>query len=635
MSEKQQSTSRAARLSLAHLKLRQRFLIQLGGLAVLVFILFFAFAQYSLNQTVKEFEQRSILLAETLGAESALNLVMQDEEGLQERLTKVVESGNAVAGGFFDPSGDVVAEYRLTDALREEDRLVHTEAPLRWSQTPGGQPILIAVSDIRLQDDASEEAVGHVLVAVPAVSIQAQRRNGLLLSLAIPALVALLSWLVLVQVRRTVVQPVEQLRAAAGAVTQGDLSVRVDIRQHDEIGELAASFNTMVEASERSTQALQRQTEEAEAAQQRALELQQKAEAERRYLREQFARISEVISAVTRGDLTRRLTASRDDEVGELIRQINQMVHDLEDLIRDVHASGNELAQAAYRVASSAEEMSAGAKDQANQTHEVAAAIEEMSATIAASSRNAYEANEMAKRASTLATEGEQVFRETTEGMKRIATIVKESAEKVTALGESSAQIGEIIQVIGGIADQTNLLALNAAIEAARAGEQGRGFAVVADEVRKLAERTSEATKQIADMITRIQHKTDEVVASMTRGNEEVETGLRQADNASHALSEIIESINRMVAMIDQIAAASQQQATTSSQISQNVDSISSVATEVSNATTELAYTADIMNRQVETLRTLIERFTISEAATPESDEAAYPGGDGAPHLAG
>ncbi|RMF60963.1 MAG: methyl-accepting chemotaxis protein, partial [Bacteroidetes bacterium] len=471
-----------------------------------------------------------------------------------------------------------------------------------------------------------------VVIAVPAATIEAQKRNGVLMSLLIPALMALLSWLVLVQVRRTVVRPVEQLRDAASAVARGDLSVRVQVDQQDEIGDLAASFNEMVAASEQSTRALERQREEAEAAQQKAQELQARSEAERQYLREQFGRISEVISAVTRGDLTRRLQASKDDEVGALIRQINQMVEDLEGLIREVQSAGNELSQAAYRVASSAEEMSAGAKDQASQTIEVAAAVEEMSVTIAESSRNAYEANEMAKRASSLATEGEQVFRETTEGMKRIASIVKESVAKVTALGESSAQIGEIIQVIGGIADQTNLLALNAAIEAARAGEQGRGFAVVADEVRKLAERTSEATKQIADMITRIQHNTGEVVASMTRGNEEVESGLKMADNAAHALSEIIASINQMVLMIDQIAAASQQQSSASSQISQNVESISSVASEVSNATSDLAYTADVMNRQVETLRSLIERFTIRQDPTPALEDALpYAGGDGAP----
>ncbi len=290
--------------------------------------------------------------------------------------------------------------------------------------------------------------------------------------------------------------------------------------------------------------------------------------------------------------------------------------------------AGNHLLDAAQRVATSADDMSSGAQGQAQQTNEVAAAIEEMSATITEASANSREANQTAQRASDLAQAGEEVFQQTTEGMTRIAGIVKESAEKVTALGQSGAQIGEVIEVISEIADQTNLLALNAAIEAARAGEQGRGFAVVADEVRKLAERTTAATKEIATMITRIQHDTDEVVASMTRGNEEVETGLRLSDDAARSLSEIVASINSMGLMIDQIASGSEEQATASTEISRNVELISSVAGEVSMATSGLAQTADEMNRQATTLRELIARFRLSGASARV--EPTYGGGDGA-----
>jgi methyl-accepting chemotaxis protein len=285
---------------------------------------------------------------------------------------------------------------------------------------------------------------------------------------------------------------------------------------------------------------------------------------------------------------------------------------------------------AARRVSTSAESMSSGAQEQARQTTEVAAAIEEMSVTIKQASASSQEANETARRASGLAEAGEDVFQQTTEGMTRIAGIVKESAAKVTALGESGAQIGEVIEVISEIADQTNLLALNAAIEAARAGEQGRGFAVVADEVRKLAERTTQATKQIGAMITRIQRDTGEVVASMTRGNEEVETGLRLADAASRSLGEIVAAINNMGLMINQIAAGSEEQAEAGVEISRSIEMISSVAGEVSIATTELADTAESMNGQATTLGELIERFHLSDASA--GVEPSY--SDGAPRAA-
>lgn len=613
---------------LSGIDLRRRFAVLLGAVALVSLVLFFLFSRYSIGVTENEFEKRGELLAQTLGSESVYNLIMQDEEGLRERLNTVVETGTAVAGAFYSTDGRLLVDAKVNEVLKDEDRSVASRKGAWWSESQTGEPILIAVQDV-VNVNNNQERLGKVMAVLSAETIATQQRTSLILSIIISVIIALLAYLSVLIVRRTVIKPVDKLREAAGMVEHGDLSVRVEVDQKDEIGQLAASFNAMVEASALNLGALQKQKEQSEAAERQADELRRSAEEERKYLQTQFDRISEVIEAVTRGNLTVRLHVEREDGVGRLMHQINQMIGDLESLINEVQVAGSRLSQAAHQVATSAEEMSAGAHGQANQTIEVAAAIEEMSATISESSRNAHEANQMAHHASKIATEGESVFHETSQGMTRIAEIVKESAEKVTALGASSAQIGEIVQVIGDIADQTNLLALNAAIEAARAGDQGRGFAVVADEVRKLAERTTSATKEIGSMIRRIQQNTDEVVASMTRGNTEVEAGLKLAENASRSLGEIVHSINNMVTMIDQIAAGSQQQATSSSQISRNVESISSVATEVSNATMDLARTADTMNQQAETLRKIIERFHINSRATEYN--IGVESGDGAP----
>ncbi len=606
------------RALLTRMNLRRRFVLFLGGLATLTFVAFFIYAQYSIRVTEHEFEQRGHLLAQTLAHKNSLALLMQDAEGLQQALKQATASGHATAGAFFNQEDSVVAAHNL-EILRFEDLAAPAdtslEARLHWTKTRAGVPVLVAQAPVTL--GAEEQQVGRVLVVLPAQAVQAQQRTGFWLSMLIAAFITLVVWLILVVVQRTVVRPVEQLRQAARAVEQGDLSVRVHIDQQDEIGQLAASFNAMVEASERNMEALREQQEAAEAARKQAEALRRQAEETSRRLQERFRQISQVIAAVTRGDLTHRLEVSDDDEVGALMRQINQMIEDLTALVREIHETGNALAEVAHNVSTSAEEMSAGASNQAQQTMEVATAIEEMTQTIASSSQNAHEANRMAKRASELAASGEEIFRKTTEGMHRIATIVKDSTQKVMALGESSAQIGEIIQVISSIADQTNLLALNAAIEAARAGEQGRGFAVVADEVRKLAERTTGATKEIEQMITRIQQNTGEVVDSMTRGNAEVEAGLKLADEASHAFGEILQAIDQMVLMINQIASASEQQSATSSQISQSVEEISSVANEVSRATSELAATANMLNQHVHQMRQLIERFRIQQANEP------------------
>ncbi|MFQ5570360.1 MAG: methyl-accepting chemotaxis protein [Rhodothermales bacterium] len=614
-------------LNLSKLNLRRRFALLLGGIAAVAFILFFSYGRYSIGITEQEFEQRAVLLAQTLGDASVYNVMMQDAEGLEESLNTIIRSEAAVAGSFYDADGAVITGLNVDDLLAEEDRVIQTETPIQWTETTDDRAILMAFS--KVVNSETGKSLGHVMVAVPAESIQAQKSTSTIIMLIVLAIISAMAWLMLRLVRRTVIRPVEMLRQAAGAVEKGDLSARVDLAQHDEIGELATSFNAMVAASERNTAAIREQTEQAELARQQAEQLQADADEERQYLQRNFASISQVIAAVTQGDLTKRLTIEKEDQVGTLMYQINQMISDLEALTREIQVAGKHLLEAAQRVSVSSDQMSVGAQGQANQTAEVAAAIEEMSATIAEASQNAHEANQTAQRASELAISGEEVFHKTTEGMTRIAGIVKESAEKVTALGESGTQIGEVIQVISEIADQTNLLALNAAIEAARAGEQGRGFAVVADEVRKLAERTTAATKEIATMITRIQRNTDEVVASMTRGNEEVETGLTLASDASEALTEIVSSINSMGFMIDQIAAGSQEQSTASIEISRNVESISTVANQVFEATRGLAGTADAMNHQATTLRELIERFRLSD--TPSgSAGTSYAGGDGA-----
>jgi methyl-accepting chemotaxis protein len=197
--------------------------------------------------------------------------------------------------------------------------------------------------------------------------------------------------------------------------------------------------------------------------------------------------------------------------------------------------------------------------------------------------------------------------------MKRIADVVNRSAETVKALGNSSNQIGEIIVVIDDIADQTNLLALNAAIEAARAGEQGRGFAVVADEVRKLAERTTKATKEISGMIKSIQADTAGAVSSMEEGTHEVDSGIKLADRAGASLREIVGMIQNLTDMVAQIASASEQQSSASEQISKNVDAISKVTGETASGTQQVARAAEDLNRLTENLQQLVSKFKLSD----------------------
>jgi methyl-accepting chemotaxis protein len=255
--------------------------------------------------------------------------------------------------------------------------------------------------------------------------------------------------------------------------------------------------------------------------------------------------------------------------------------------------------------------MSSGAHEQTSQSEEVASAMNQMTKTILDNSKNAGRAAETARKARAAAEQGGQIVEQTIGGMKGIAEVVRTSAGTIQNLGKSSDQIGEIIQVIDDIADQTNLLALNAAIEAARAGEHGRGFAVVADEVRKLAEQTTKATKEIADMIKRIQSETQDAVQSMVQATHQVDSGISLADRAGLSLHEIVQISQEVTEMVHQIAVASEQQSTTSSQISRNVESIATVTQETAAGSEQIARTAEDLNRLTEMLESLVAQFKI------------------------
>lgn len=318
------------------------------------------------------------------------------------------------------------------------------------------------------------------------------------------------------------------------------------------------------------------------------------------------------------GDLTKHLDIDSRDELGELAKWFNVFIAKLHDIISQVKQNAMEVASAATEIASSAEQSSAGATEQTAQTSEIATAVDQMAGTIVESSKNAASAQESAQKAADSATEGGKVVTETIEGIQAIARSVKESAQTIGELGKRSEEIGEIIEVIDDIADQTNLLALNAAIEAARAGEQGRGFAVVADEVRKLAERTTKATTEIATMIKDIQDVTSSAVTSMEEGTKQVELGTELAQKAGESLTDIVNVSTEVQDMIQQIATAADEQSSAAEQISNNVGGISSVAEQSAKSAEQIASASEELNRQTEALDSLVNQFKLKDSAEAE-----------------
>ena len=320
---------------------------------------------------------------------------------------------------------------------------------------------------------------------------------------------------------------------------------------------------------------------------------------------------ADVLSVMATGDFTVSVNGEFKGDHQLIKNSINQLRESLSHIITEVSEASQAIASASTEISSSTEEMAAGAQEQSAQIAEIASAVDEMTATIQSTANSTNIASDIARDAGRIARDGGHVVSQTVSGMNKIADVVTVAAVKVNELGESSVQIGEIIQVIDDIADQTNLLALNAAIEAARAGEQGRGFAVVADEVRKLAERTSKATKEIASMIIKIQKDTTEAVASIKKGTDEVQTGRELAQKAGESLTMIIPSTDKVVDVISQVAAASEEQSSTAEEISKNIEGISSVASESAQGIQQIAQAADDLNRLTDNLEHLLGKFKV------------------------
>ncbi|ADG81009.1 methyl-accepting chemotaxis protein [Thermincola potens] len=363
------------------------------------------------------------------------------------------------------------------------------------------------------------------------------------------------------------------------------------------------------------------------------------------------------------GDLTQRLPEDSEDELGRVSRfinrflaQIHAMVSSMADAINRVTAASHKLVQGSNEAALATQQVgaaindvakgntaqirhiqetadiireltqaigqiAAGASDQANNVTKTALTMEQMAGLIQEVANGTQILSRSAEETSNAAQKGAKAVEEAIAGMEKLRQTVFQSAGSIKQLGERSQQIGEIIQVIDDIAEQTNLLALNAAIEAARAGEHGKGFAVVADEVRKLAERSSKATKEIADLISNIQKETDNAVEAMNQGTAEAEEGSRLAADAGQALSEILHSVGETTEQIQKIFALAQDISERSENVVQAVNAVAAITEENSAATQEMSAGSDQVMTAIENVSAIAEESAASAEEVSVSTE--------------
>jgi methyl-accepting chemotaxis protein len=299
----------------------------------------------------------------------------------------------------------------------------------------------------------------------------------------------------------------------------------------------------------------------------------------------------------------------RNDEIGEIGHSFNDMVGGFQQIIQQVITGVHEVQKSSAHLYEASNKVSVSSKSQSDASASMAAATEEMLASIEQITESSRHTYTIAHQSGELSSQGEHTVNHAADEMTKIADAVNVSSESINKLGEKSKQISEIVNVIKEIADQTNLLALNAAIEAARAGEQGRGFAVVADEVRKLAERTSKSTIEISNMMEKIQAETREAVAGMKEGTERVKGGVLMAQQAGKSMVDIRNGAQQVIASVNEITNALGEQSSAGGQVSQGVEKIAQMADENSSSVAEIAVTAEHLAHLAKSLQESVNQF--------------------------
>ena len=377
------------------------------------------------------------------------------------------------------------------------------------------------------------------------------------------------------------IRPIVKIAQVSKKIAEGDLEQEVKITSRDEIGMLALTFNHM-------TQNLKQIIN---------------------YQRQQITKLLDVVNSAPKGDLTKSIDIISDDEFGELSSTFNNMVKSLNNLVKQTEGAAEKLGLVATEILAATQQQAAGVTEQATQITEIAASLQELTATskqIAESTQLVAQSADHAASASLL---GGKTVESSIHAVRKIDQTVQMTAKKIRELGESSRKIGKVITAISDIAEQTNLLALNAAIEAARAGEQGRGFAVVADEIRKLAERSSQSAEEINNLITSIQQETNSTVMAMEDGIRSVEDGVNLINSTGEAFREITKVVEQTSNLSKEISLSTDQQTKGSEQLSYAMTSLSQVVKQTEITARQNAQSAHNLNDMAKEIKQAISMF--------------------------
>ncbi|MDH4161805.1 MAG: methyl-accepting chemotaxis protein [Nitrospirota bacterium] len=518
------------------------------------------FIYYQLQNTLKdESLNKALILADGLSVKAAEPVQVEDLNALQFILGEAIGQSDVAYAFIRDGRGKILSSSfegnMVPPALANINRLA-PNVPFGTENTELAiKDMIIEVTDIA--SPIGGGALGSIHIGLNITQIKHNIRNLLLTILYVGAGGLVILSIVTIIMVAIIIAPVKDLMRVAEAVGRGDLSVKATVKTSDELGQLGQTLNNTIDRLQGLVQ----------------------TESDRDKMQHQVMDLLSIVSGAAEGDLTVKAEVTA-DALGSVADAFNLMITGLTSLVTQAFNVAHEIQTSTTDILRASERMRKGAEQQTSQISTAVHAVNDMSHTIARMAENAEAATQTSLKATQAAVKGGTSVSETIKGMQRIRAAVQTTGKKIKGLGERSLEIGAIIEVINEIATQTNLLALNAAIEAARAGEQGKGFAVVADEVRKLAERAARATKDITSLIKGIQVETSEAVTVMEEGTREVEEGTKLADQAGAALREIEQIVKQTSTLVTEITKAANDQVKVSESVVHSMDDISKLTQE-------------------------------------------------------
>ncbi len=596
------------------LSIRTKIVMTIMSMSVIFGSGILAFIYFQIQATLREEAiNKTLILADGLSVKAAEPVQVEDLNSLQFIQGEAISQPDVAYCFIRDGRGRVMSSSFEGNAVPVVLQTINALKP--------GMPFATEHATIRLKDNPIEVidiaspiasgTLGSVHVGLNMTKIKQDIRQMLffIMVVGIVALV-ILSGVSLVLSALTI-NPVKDLMKVAEALGRGDLSMKAHVKTGDELGQLGDTLNRTIDRLQGLIQ----------------------TESDRDKMQHQVMDLLSVVSTAAEGDLTIKAEVTA-DALGSVADAFNLMITGLTSLVAQAGNVATEIQRSTSEILHSSDRMRIGAVQQADQIRTASDAVNTMSSTSQRMAQNAEAATQTSLKATQAAVKGGASVTETIKGMQRIRATVQSTGKKIKGLGERSLEIGAIIEVINEIATQTNLLALNAAIEAARAGEQGKGFAVVADEVRKLAERAARATKDITGLIKGIQVETSEAVTVMEEGTREVEEGTKLADQAGAALREIEQIVKQTAGLVTDITSAAGDQVKMTESVASSMDSILKQTQETSHGVQETVATIGKLAELSKRLTDAIGRFKLGKDFIQHPVETSLPALEAFPAIA-